>query len=228
MRQFLFLFLQFFSFKSFSQEKTLSILENIFSKEVCNCFSRNNLKKTFDENIWNTCFRNSMMSHQKLIIETAKYVYGDTSSNTGHKLGIVLNQLVSSKLVYECDIFYNALLGDRKAYLSKHYNLNQDSIKYSIEKLNRVSLKLRNADYYNIRGGTYFELHNFNKALDDLDSANFLDNHSIISDFYKSQIAELSGNFTEAINYYEIFARKSNMPLFHLYANMLRRKYNIR
>jgi len=166
-----------------------------------------------------------MIAHKTIILETAKNVYGDTSGASGAKLGDELFKSVSSKLIYDCDIFYDALLEDRKAYYKKYFELNKDSIKASLEKKDKVPNSLRDGKYYNLRGGDYFNLKEFSKAVNDFDSAEVLDaNFFDINIFYKAQIAEILGNYDEAIIEYEIFAKDENMYLFHLYADMLLRK----
>lgn len=197
------------------------------SKESCRCFVTSG-SHNFDSlhtDIMPDCLFKFMKANKTLILETAKNVYGDTSDASGAKLGDEVFNLVSSKLVYDCDIFYKALIEDRKAFYKKYYQLNKDSINEVLETKNKVSKSLRNGNYYFLRGCDYFGLQEFSKAVNDFDSAEVLDEKLFdINIYYKAQIAEILDKYDEAIIEYEIFAKDTKMYLFHLYANMLRRK----
>lgn len=212
---------------AFGQKHSLSNLVNLMTRDVCSCFATSG-SQNFDSlntYIMSNCLFKFMIANKALILETAKNVYGDTSDIAGKKLAMETFNLVSSKLVYDCDIFYNALIEDRKAYYKKYYELDKDSIKEVLEMKNKVSKSFRDAKYYHLRGCDYFNLQEFSKATNDFDSAEVLDeNFFDINIYYKAQIAEILGKYDEAIIEYEIFAKDKNWHLFHLYADMLRRR----
>lgn len=209
------------------QKNSLSNLVSLISKESCRCLSASG-SQNFDSlntYIMSDCLFKFMFANKALILETAKNVYGDTSDASGAKLANEVFKLVSSKLVYDCDLFYNALIEDRKAYYKKYYELNKDSIKAILDAKNKVVNHLRDAKYYHLRGCDYFNLQEFSKAVNDFDSAEVLDKNLFdINIFYKAQIAEIVANYDEAIIEYKIFAKDENMYLFYLYADMLRIK----
>ena len=221
------LFILLFCFKASGQNNSLSNLVNLMSKDCCKCFasSGSNNFDSLNTGIMSNCFLKIMKGNKKLIIETAKNVYGDTSDISGKKLAEKTFKLVSSKLVYNCDIYYNALLEDRKAYYKKYYELDKDSIKTMLETKNKISNNLRDAKYYHLRGCDYFNLQDFYKAVHDFDSAEILDKKFFdLNIFYKAQIAEILEQYDEAIKDYEIFSKDQNWYLFHVYADMIRRK----
>lgn len=223
----LLLFMSLVFINAFGQKHNLSNLVNLMTKEACSCFATSGSHNfdSLDTDIMPACFFNFMRTNEKLLIETAKNVYGDTSDIAGKKLAVETFNLVSSKLVYDCDIFYNALIEDRKAYYKKYYQLDKDSIKAILETKNKVSKSFRDAKYYHLRGCDYFNLQEYSKAANDFDSAEVLDeNFFDINIYYKAQIAEILGKYDEAIIEYEIFAKDKNWYLFHLYGDMLRRK----
>jgi hypothetical protein len=197
------------------------------SNEACRCLVTSG-SHNFDSlytDIMPDCFLKFMRANEKLLLETAKNVYGDTSDISGKKLAEETFKLVSSKLVYDCDIFYNALIEDRRSYYKKYYELNKDSIETIIETKSKVPNSLRDAKYYHLRGCDYFNIQAFSKVVNDFDSAEILDGKFFdVNIFYKAQIAEILGKYDEAIIEYEIFAKDKNWHLFHLYADMLRRK----
>lgn len=225
MNYFLFFFVLLSASNCFGQNHEFSRLVTIMSNDVCECYSaKSHNSKSFDYSKWDACILNSIKNDEKLLIEAAQIIYGDTSALSGERLAKGLYKAVSAKLIYDCDVYYNSLLEDRKNYFKKYYNLDRDSILKIIEEKANVLKNQRNADYYNLRGGEYFNLQDFDKALKDFDSADILNKKNILSNFYRAQIAEILEDYDDAIKYYEIFSDQSNMFLFHEYADMLRRK----
>ena len=226
-RRVLLLFMSLVYISTSGQKNGLSNLVNHMSKEFCRCFAESGIHNfdSLNTGVMQSCFSKYIQTNKKIVVETAKNIYGDTSDISGLKLATELFKKISSKLVYDCDIFYNALIEDRRLYYKKYYQLNKDSIETILEAKNRVSARLRDAKYYHLRGCEYFYLHEFSSAVNDFDSAEVLDEKFFdINIYYKAQMAELLGNYEEAITEYEIFAKGENMNLIQLYADMLLRK----
>ncbi len=133
--------------------------------------------------------------------------------------------LISTRLIYDCDFYYNALKENRKMHYKKYYSLKKDSIMWILERKNKMPSNLRNSDYYQLRGSDYFNVQDFHKAILDFDSSEYLDkNLHGLNMYYKGQIAEILEEYDEAIKDYEISSKVLRMFLIQEYADILKRK----
>ncbi len=164
-RRLLSLFISLACINASGQKNSLANLVNVISQESCKCLSESGTQNfdSLSTYMLSKCLFKSMMAHKTLVLEVAKNVYGDTSDATGDKLGHQLFKSVSSELVYDCDLFYDALSEDRKADYKSYFGLSKDSVRATLEKKYEVPTRLRDGKYYHLRGCDYFNLQDFLK-----------------------------------------------------------------
>lgn len=109
---FLLLFISLACINVSGQKNSVANLVKVISRESCKCLPASGTQNfdSLSTYILSKCLFKFMMAHKTLVLEVAKNVYGDTSDATGDKLGHQLFKSVSSELVYDCDLFYDALL----------------------------------------------------------------------------------------------------------------------
>jgi tetratricopeptide (TPR) repeat protein len=218
MRTFTSLFFLFIFTASFGQ----STLDKKYSNDVCACLD--SLKgHTLNEQNFTDCFQTAMQQNSVLILEEVKKKYGDTSEANGYKFGQELWNRVSVSLIYTCNTYYNLMDTLRYSALK---GLNKDTIKATITTLNKTDLKKWNKDFYTERGVMYFQLADFDNALQDFDNAIKLDTNSLQSIYFKAWLLEIRRKYDEAINLYDRLFLLTRRNDFKIFAAIAGRKKN--
>ena len=211
---------------SYSQKTTISSLTDVFAKDVCSCFSNRIKNDSGRINNWRKCFIQTLINRKKLVVKTAFYVYGDTSSATGKKISNEIMELVIPNLIYDCNSYYASIVEERRKVFSNLFTKNRDSLVKEVNDLNSNTSK-RDLQFYKYRSHNYLCLKEFEKARIDLDSVKLLEKNSLYATYLNAEIAEYLEEYDEAIKFYdELEVRMKGGGYYKELAMMLKRKRN--
>jgi tetratricopeptide (TPR) repeat protein len=193
MKHFTFLLLFILCFNPLSGQKLL----NKISKEVCGCLETAKTENSDFEALVISCIEKSMIKHNAELIKEYGDSFSDVNSNVAYEFGIELGKI----LVKDCNVFVDYIVSQNKntindadtLYKISQEKFNENLFDESIDYLNKaIVLKNDNAEYYNLRGLSFFNKEMYYEA---------------ISDFLKVLDLQPTNNIT----YYNIAHSKYNL-----------------
>jgi len=193
-----------------------------YSKGICECLD--SLNKTGDvETNFIPCLRLSVDRHlPEFILEVTKR-YGDSTAENMTKFIEVLEIEVSIKLINSCTPYF--MFTDSLKH-QQYKNINRDSINKLLKKVESVSNTNRNKRYYECTSSLYFQLGNYDKAMENVEKILSEDSADIMALFIKASVMDSKKNYREAIILYDKAAELSHQNAFYLYSAIARRKMN--
>jgi len=195
-----------------------SNLEEHLSKAFCNCFS--NQKTPSIVHVQN-CFFKASQENQDSLFTAIKSQYGEISKETINKFSQALLSKMSVSLVNDCNAYYKFMDTSRN---SIYRDINKDSVKKSIQRMNTMSSENRDKSFFIKRGERYFEISDLRRALTDFNSALQLDSNSVLANYFKALVLERNGNYEEAYNICNKLTLLSNNLKYKILAAIVKRK----
>lgn len=202
-----------------------SAFEIKYSKDVCNCLdSINNTEKLSQLNFEN-CFLKGIMDDSISLLQECFKIYGDTSYESGYKFGQDLIERTTINLVGQCKTYF--IFVDSLRY-EDYKNLNQDSLKLELEKLNNTEISKSNDEFYSNKALIFFEMKLYDSSLINIENALNLNSNNFQSLYLKAWINEIKGNFDVAIKLYDKVAELTQMKGYYIFSAVAKRKKNSR
>jgi tetratricopeptide (TPR) repeat protein len=198
-------------------------LEAKLSKEICSCLSNEKEVKEYKADIFSKCFFKAATNHYSEMLAECQKVYGDSSYESGKKMGKTLADKLSTLMVESCDIYYSLLKNRRESDLSKIMEAN-NSASAVIDSLNQIPEAEHGYIFFKTRAFAWFRQRNFEKSIKDFENAVKLDSSDYSTLYMRAWAYELSEQFDIAIKYYEALSKKMKVNLFDIFAAMVRRK----
>jgi tetratricopeptide (TPR) repeat protein len=195
-----------------------SNLEEHLSKAFCNCFS--NQKTPSIVHVQN-CFFKASQENQDSLFTAIKSQYGEISKETINKFSQGLLSKMSVSLVNDCNAYYKFMDTSRN---SIYRDINKDSVKKSIQRMNTMNSENRDKSFFIERGERYFEISDLRRALTDFNSALQLDSNSVLANYFKALVLERNGNYEEAYNICNKLTLLSNNLKYKILAAIVKRK----
>lgn len=200
-----------------------SSFDKTYSTDICNCFDSLKQEKALNENSFPLCFQITIEKNPSAFIKECLTLYGDTTEETGNKFGKEIAERMSISLVSSCKTYF--IMTDSLRY-DDYKNLNKDSLKNQVRKMETVTISKRDKDFYDGRGLLYFQLGQYDKSLQDINIVLGLDPNDVKNIFTKAWIDEIKGNYPEAITLYERAEHISNIKAFEIFIAIAKRKKN--
>jgi tetratricopeptide (TPR) repeat protein len=199
-----------------------SAFETKYSKDVCSCLD--NLKNARDSANYMDCFQKAFHDDRELVIQEFQRIYADdTSSENALKFAKDLRIETSIILIKECNIFF--VLTDSLRY-EKYKNLNSDSLKNYLRKLNKIESSRRNDQYYSDKAMLFFQLKMLDSSLIEIRKSLNVNPKNIESLYLEGWISEIKGNYDVAISLYNEVAELTHMKSFYIFSEIAKRKKN--
>jgi tetratricopeptide (TPR) repeat protein len=210
----------FLSFPVLSNSQ--SITEVDWSKGVCECIESSNKTGDVEAN-FRTCFLLSLDSHQPEFMQEVQKRYGDLAEENMTKLMDSLYIDVGIKLIGSCKPYFTFM--DSLMHQS-YKNLNKDSLKNLLHGAESVNMEKKDKKHYEYIGTLYFQLGDYDKAMENSEKILSQDSTSMTALFIKASFMDSIKNYQEAIILYDKVAKLSHQNSFYIYSAIARRKKN--
>lgn len=192
-------------------------LEKKFNQDICNCLDSKTKKNTINKTSFTECFQQGALINSEAIIKETISIYGDSTYESGYKLGQSLAQKAMLNLVSTCHSYF--LLADALRY-SKYETMDQDSLK---TELARIQSSKEEVDT-DKKAELYFALKEYDKALEVVEAELVQDPESVKYLYLKGWIFEIMTRYDEAIDTYDQVAIKTGSNNFYIYSEVAKRK----
>ncbi|MEP7373892.1 MAG: hypothetical protein ABI675_10915 [Chitinophagaceae bacterium] len=190
------------------------------SDDVCKCIM---LAKNLTTDTFRNCLNNSLEKNKDSISKSNIFPNKDASGEAASKLTKQIYSLVSVKMIYSCNPYFNLI--DTSRYFEIH-RLNQDSIKSEIQNISKIDASKQDKDFFMERGVMYFQISDLDKALVDFDKFLQLYKWSFTTIYFKALTLERKGDYNDAIELYNKLARVTGQNYFNIFAAIATRKKN--
>ena len=218
MRSLKFILFLLITTRSFGQ----STLDSKYSTDVCKCLDSLKTTGLTEQNLPD-CFQKAMQQNSDLILQETQAKYGDTSEASGYKFGKELGERITISLVKDCKTYF--ILTDSLRY-EDYKNLNQDSLRLQLSKLNKTEATLRNDEFYSNEALLLFELKDYDSSLFTIEKSLDLNLNNFQSLYIKAWINEIKGKYDDAISLYNKVAELTHMNSFYIFSEVAKRKKN--
>jgi tetratricopeptide (TPR) repeat protein len=210
----------FLSFPVLSKSQFISEVD--CSKGVCECIESSNRTADVEAN-FRTCFLLSLDRHKPELMQEVQKRYGDLNEKNIMKLMDSLYIEVGIKLIGSCKSYFTFM--DSLMHQS-YKNLNKDSLKNLLHGAESVNIEKKDKKRYEYISTLYFQLGDYNKAMENSEKILSQDSTSITALFIKASFMDSIKNYQEAIIFYDKVAKLSHQNSFYIYSAIARRKKN--
>lgn len=195
-------------------------LEKIYAKDACDCI-QDLPKDDSAKDSFVLCFQTALMKNEKLVTAECLRLYGDTTYESGYKLGTELTQKTMSNMIHSCDVYYHLM--DSLRY-SDYAVLNSDSVQQELNKINALAVDERDAEFLKQRGLLQFQLKNYEESMKDVTEMLKTDPDNVTSLFLKGWIHEINGEYDKSIECYERMKELTGAATFNIFIELVKRK----
>ncbi|MEO6134055.1 MAG: hypothetical protein ABIP35_02815 [Ginsengibacter sp.] len=196
-------------------------LEKKFSKISCNCIDSLAAKNSLTQETLFYCFENSLQANRKLVELESQRIYGDTSEESGHKIGADLAQKAMLNLVSSCRTYFYFM--DSLRY-EDYKNLNPDSLTLVFNEMSKAGIENQSEKFLEKRALLSFHLKKYQSSLTDIEAVLKLNPENGQSIFLKGWINEISGDYDAAKAMYDRVANITKNSSFLIFSEIAKRK----
>lgn len=198
-------------------------LEKKFSEGSCNCIDSLAAKNNLSEETLFYCFENALRANRKLVEQESKRIYGDTSEESGHKLGGDLAKNAMLSLVGICKTYFYFM--DSLRY-EDYKNLDFDSLTLVFNEMSTVGIENQSEKFLEKRALLSFHLKKYESSLEDISAVLQINPENGQSIFLKGWINEIRGDYDTAKAMYDRVADITKNNSFLIFSEIARRKKN--
>ena len=184
-------------------------------KKMCECITFSIDNKSLNDQKFDTCWS----TDTSLIKEIEDFFLKNDTLNTdeeaGYRFGKIYFEKNQTRFISECDGFYQYIDSSRYEFLNEVKPTIQLKLIDSLTQ--QINLHKDESELYHLRGLAYFSLLKFNEAKSDFNKALSLPHASIQCLYFRAWIAEIEGNYDDAIADYKLAKKNSGI----VYIDML-------
>lgn len=218
MRSLIFIVLFFITHLSFGQSE----FEKKYSSEVCSCMDSTQYTAYNTDNFL-ICFQTVFENNSAQVVHEYERIYGDTLFSEGRHFGNDLYKKIRISMISECKSY--AIFVDSLRY-NKARNLNQDSLKLELKKLDTIAYSKQDVSYYNRKSILFFQLRLYDSTLNNSNKALKQDSNNVQAMYFKGWVNEIQGNYDEAIILFDKVALITKDDDFLIFSALAKRKKN--
>jgi tetratricopeptide (TPR) repeat protein len=201
----------FLALVGFSQNST-----SAYSQGVCDCLNnQGNVDRNFID-----CFEKAIQNNMSLFTQDL-LSRGDTSEKGIQVLHDAILTKVSADLILTCQSFFEYMdsIGQQR-----YKNLNQDSLKRILNKLNSLDKKVIDKKYYEAKGNLYIRMNNYAEAQKISDTLLSKDSQNATGLLIKAMCYEKNEYYIEAAEIYDQLRNLTKNDAFLILTATARRK----
>lgn len=203
--------------KSYSQ----TALEIKYAEGACDCIDSLKLNNNLNQENFSSCFQSALLINHDLVLQECQRIYGDTSYESGYKLGTDLTQKTMVEMVGKCESYFHLM--DSLRY-EDYKNLDHDSLAIVFKEMNQVATENQSETFLEKRALLSFHLKKYQSALADIDAVLQKNPANGQSIFLKGWIYEINGEYDAAKLMYDKVADISKNSSFLIFSEVVKRK----
>jgi len=184
---------------------------SVYSKDVCHCLdSVGDVEKNFPD-----CLQFAIDRHRKELQDSTEYTDSLTQA-------LMLNLEVN--LITNCPTFFKFTDSAIQAAFQKSAVSNKDSLRHLLSITDTIPVLRRDSGYYGIRATIYYNLGQYQTALNEIDQYLIKVPNSAMGLFLKGKLLDLMGNYSDAVPLYDRVAEMTNNKAVLIYSAIARQK----
>lgn len=204
-----------------SKSHSQTTLEKAYAADACNCIDSLKLSADVNQKDFAVCFQTALLKNHQLVLQESQRIYGDTSYESGFKLGTDLTKKTMIEMVGKCESYFHLM--DSLRY-EEYKTLDRDSLTIVLKEMNQAGVENQNETFLEKRALLSFHLKKYESALIDIEAVLQKNPGNGQAIFLKGWIYEINGDYDAAKIMYDKVADITKNSSFLIFSEVVKRK----